>query len=449
MTFTGDMYLGSNNCDQNGAITADDLSTLIVQGNIVFVDNTGFNGGATGLYDNSLIIINCKGTVSFIRNHAVNYGGTIYVDSNSQPHCFYELAEWNRSINDHVLNFVNNTADEAGDTIFAVNGEYDRCEFLHNVKQDQNFPLNFNAFTNTLESHPSNISAFASKAKRVCFCTDTRPNCTYVMESKEVYPGQDIQLSVVTVGIGYGTVPSTVRARIQQTSVTSHSHLSTLQTTQEATKYCSGLTYSIYSNSGIQTLLLSLSQVVYADALYHIQWFTEYPSWYDPSKLEFEVPLLISLSIKECPAGFQLSQETQSCTCHFKLRENNIGCNINDQTVFRQHSHWLCAVYDDSQNRSNVVVHKHCRFDYCKPESMNLRLDNQNEQCSNQRSGVLCGRCQGNLSMVLGITRCTECSHIWILLILPLSIVAGVILVVILTFLNFTVAIGTINGLIF
>ena len=51
--------------------------------------------------------------------------------------------------------------------------------------------------------------------------------------------------------------------------------------------------------------------------------------------------------------------------------------------------------------------------------------------------------------MVLGTTRCIECSHIWILLILPLSILAGVILVVILTSLNLIVAIGTINGLIF
>ena len=264
-----------------------------------------------------------------------------------------------------------------------------------------------------------------------------------------MYPGQDVQLSVVAVGVGYGTVPATVRARIIQQGGTSQSHLSKLQSTQEATKYCTGLNYTIYSNPGTQALLLSLNQIIFSNALYHIQQFTEHPSWYDPSQREYEVPLLISLSLKECPAGFQLSQETQSCICHNKLRKNNIGCNINDQTVYRQQSHWLGAVYNDSQNESDVVIYKYCPFDFCKPESMNLRLNNQDEQCSNQRSGVLCGQCLGNLSMVLGTTRCMECSHVWILLILPLSILAGVILVVILTSLSLTVAIGTINGLIF
>ena len=454
VTFRGEMYFDSNYGDQNGALTADGSSTFKFEGKIIFRDNTGYNGGAIGLYFNSVIIINHTATISFICNHAHSYGGAIYVHGNSHPNlcnsaplCFYEPAERDDSIDYHVLNFVNNTAGEAGDTIFAGNGEYVYCRFPN--KSHQNF--SFDTFTNKLESYPSNISAIASKPKRVCFCTDSRPNCTYVRDLKEVCPGQDIQLSVVAVGVGYGTVAATVRARInniQQLS-NSQSHISKLQSTQEATKYCTGLNYTIYSKPGNQALLLSLDQVIYSNALHHIKLFTEAPSLYDPSELEYEVPLLISLSLKECPAGFQLSQETQSCICHLKLRKNNIGCNINDQTVYRQQFHWLGAVYNDSQNESDVVIYKYCPFDYCKPESMNLRLDNQDEQCSNQRSGVLCGQCLGNLSMVLGTTRCMECSHIWILLIFPLSILAGVILVVMLTILNLTVAIGTINGLIF
>ena len=455
VTFRGEMYFDSNYGDQNGALTADGPSTFTFEGKIIFTDNIGYNGGAIALYFNSVIIINRTATVSFIRNHAHSYGGAIYVHGNSHPNsynshppCFYQPAEWD-NINYHVLNFVNNTAVEAGDTVFAANGEYDYCRFPNSFKTNQNF--SFNTFTNTLKSYPSNISDIASKPKRVCFCTDSRPNCTYVRDLKEVYPGQDIQLFVVAVGVGYGTVAASVRARINkiQQRSTSQSHISKLQSTQEAAKYCTGLNYTIYSNPGNQALLLSLYQITLSNVLYHIQLFTEHPSWYDPSGLEYEVPLLISLSLKECPAGFQLSQETQSCICHNELRKNNIGCNINDQTVYRQQSHWLGAVYNNSQNESDVVIYKHCPSDYCKSESMNLRLDNQDEQCSNQRSGVLCGQCQGNLSMVLGTTRCMECSHIWILLILPLSILAGVILVVILTSLNLTVAIGTINGLIF
>ena len=456
VTFRGEMYFESNTGDQNGVISAEGPSTLIFEGKIVFSNNTGYNGGAIGLYKKSLIIVNRTATVSFIRNYAVNIGGAIYIEYNDPyskvidngPQCFYEPAEWDDSIDYHVLDFVNNTAGEAGDTIFAANGEYDYCVFPNDNNTNQNFP--FSSFINTLEPYASNLTTFASIAKRICFCADSRPNCTYVRDSKEVYPGQDIHLSVVAVGIGYGTVSATVRSKIvQQRSGTSRSHLSKLQSTQEAAKYCSGLNYTIHSNPGTQALLLSLYQIKFADALTYIKLFTIAPSKFDPSVHTLEVPLLISLSLKICPAGFQLSQETQSCICHNKLRKNNIGCNINDQTVYRQQSHWLGAVYNDSQNESDVIIYKYCPFDFCKPENMNLRLDNQDEQCSNQRSGVLCGQCLGNLSMVLGTTRCMECSHIWILLILPLSILAGVILVVILTILNLTVAIGTINGLIF
>ena len=305
VTFRGEMYFDSNFGDQNGALTADSSSTFNFEGKIIFRDNTGYNGGAIGLYDNSVIIINHTATVLFIRNHAINYGGAIYVADNPRRECFYEPAEWEDSIDYHVMNYVNNTAGEAGDTIFAVNGEYDYCRFPNSFKTNQNF--SFNTFTNTLESYPSNISAITSKPKRVCFCTDSRPNCTYVRDLKEVYPGQDIQLSVVAVGIGYGTVAASVRARvhnIQQRS-TSQSHILQLQSTQEAAKYCTGLNYTIYSNPGNQALLLSLNQIIFSNALYHIQQFTEHPSWYDPSQREDEVPLLISLTLKECPAGFQ------------------------------------------------------------------------------------------------------------------------------------------------
>ena len=116
VTFRGEMYFDSNNGDQNGAITAGITSTFKFEGKIIFTDNIGYNGGAIGLYDNSVIIINRIATVSFIRNHAINYGGAIYVPDDYLQ-CFYEPAEWDNSIDYRVLNYVNNTASEAGDTI--------------------------------------------------------------------------------------------------------------------------------------------------------------------------------------------------------------------------------------------------------------------------------------------------------------------------------------------
>ena len=85
VTFRGVMHFDSNSGEQSGAISAMLLSTLIFEGKISFTNNTGVDGGAIGLYERSLIIINRTATVSFIRNHALNYGGAIYVDDN-RPH---------------------------------------------------------------------------------------------------------------------------------------------------------------------------------------------------------------------------------------------------------------------------------------------------------------------------------------------------------------------------
>ena len=97
-------------------------------------------------------------------------------------------------------------------------------------------------------------------------------------------------------------------------------------------------------------------------------------------------------------------------------------------------------------------MHDHCPFDYCVPTdgvAQSLDLLNSDEQCSFNRSGILCGACQTNFSHVLGTSKCKQCTVPWITLIFPLLAIAGVVLVVGLMLLNLTVSVGTINGLIF
>ena len=95
------------------------------------------------------------------------------------------------------------------------------------------------------------------------------------------------------------------------------------------------------------------------------------------------------------------------------------------------------------------VVHKHCPMRYCRTQSTELSLTDPSAQCSFNRTGTLCGQCKGNYSQMLGSFDCQECSNLWILLIVPLTLLSGVLLVIFLMTLNLTVASGTLNGLIF
>ena len=87
-------------------------------------------------------------------------------------------------------------------------------------------------------------------------------------------------------------------------------------------------------------------------------------------------------------------------------------------------------------------------MDYCLPYSSNVNLLYPDLQCQFNRTGILCSQCQRHLSMVFGSSRCMKCTNVHILIAIVV-IVAGIVLVVLLYLLNFTVTNGTINGIIF
>ena len=76
-----------------------------------------------------------------------------------------------------------------------------------------------------------------------------------------------------------------------------------------------------------------------------------------------------------------------------------------------------------------------------------MSLDNPDIQCANNHSGMLCGACATNYSLMLGSSRCEECSNTYLALLLPFA-AAGIALVVFLSILRLTVATGMINSVI-
>jgi len=132
ITFVGNTVFAQNyeqRTSRPGALYAHS-STRIFQGNVEFVNNAGYYGGAVALFSGSQIVIGRDAHLKFIGNHAKHFGGAIYVDNYvftdipAIP-CFYEPADpFNTSMNPHVV-FENNTADYAGSTLYG--GYIDFC----------------------------------------------------------------------------------------------------------------------------------------------------------------------------------------------------------------------------------------------------------------------------------------------------------------------------------
>ena len=97
---------------------------------------------------------------------------------------------------------------------------------------------------------------------------------------------------------------------------------------------------------------------------------------------------------------------------------------------------------------NQLILHPLCPFDYCVAEKVIFPLSNTDVQCAHNRSGLLCGACKENFSLVFGTSYCKECTNSSLVLLIPLAL-AGVALVFFLLVFKPTVATGTLSSLVF
>ena len=175
----------------------------------------------------------------------------------------------------------------------------------------------------------------------------------------------------------------------------------------------------------------------------------------------------ISIHIVDCtcPPGFMKAKIDTKCECvcdkRYKIFTKYITeCDTTTQLVFRKGSFWIFYLGNSVNTRlSPYFIYPDCPLDYCQPPSkevtiiINLSLPNGSDsQCANNRGGILCGKCLPNYSLSLGSSKCIKCPDNWYGLLITIIIAAffaGIILVIGLLILNLTVAIGTLNSIIF
>ena len=248
VTFLGDTVFAQNDGVLGAGAIYAYSSTLIFEGNVEFVNNTGYNGGALALYAGSQIVIGAHAHLKFIGNHAKHFGGAIYVDdANHQVFstfftisCFYKLADtFNTSVIPHIL-VENNTADYAGSALYG--GWIDFCTTA-DQEGGPKFDSLFQVNGGELDS-----SVIASTPQRVCLCIESRPECSITQYNISVYPGTTIQIPAVAVGQRFGTVPSTVHSDFQYELLEGiWPNLHDWQHTQKVEKKCTSLIYTIMS----------------------------------------------------------------------------------------------------------------------------------------------------------------------------------------------------------
>ena len=374
----------------------------------VFHNNTGIDGGGLAMYSDSYILFEENSVLNFTKNKAKERGGAIFIHTIlPESPCFYQYTEGTRSQSTKAFFFGNN-ANTAGTAIF---GGDMHCLLFTNPR---NYSIAGDCFYETFEySTQTGPSVISSEPTDVCFCDDNNTiNCSQTQLTMTAYPGEEINISVVTVGQLDGIAPGLIK--IQPRGNT---------------------TAPVMINS---TIPMNCTTILFT------------PTAYDNYSLAVLVSSIeINIEKIHCPLGFQTSNKTGSCEC-IKIKQKassynlNIKCYAANNKISRKGDAWIGNISDC------VIVQTPCPFDYCNlTQTKRFSFADPDPQCALNRKGVLCGGCRDNFSLVLGSNKCKNCTDSFHLaLIIPFA-AAGFGLVALLMVLNLTVSIGTINGLIF
>ena len=399
----------------------------------IFHNNTAIRGGALyfDIYSNfSLYETAC---VRFQDNHATEFGGAIYsadvlgpgqfLSQQQIPYrskCFFHMLrkEGSPDLDTSPLIFANNTAGIRGSILYG--GLLEKCTFISE------------RYTSTIELFSISIlyvgrednmgHSISSDPSQLCFCNTSELNCREVMRSRSIYPGQQVAVSVVAIDQSGSAIPTLIHTQIHS----GHNLTVSEIISYETGGICTYRNYSVTTMNNFNQLEL-------------------YPN----NRSGNTIHLVVNITFESCPIGFEQSNFTGECICDHRLWQYTNSCDIDRQAIMRNatRTFWLGVSYNNG-TVEGFIHHRYCPLSYCTSESKHINLINPDKQCNYNRSGLLCGKCKKNFSLILGSSQCKQCGNNYLVLFVPFAL-AGVLLVILLFLLRLTVTAGILHGLTF
>ena len=435
------------------------------QTSLILTGNQANKGGGLYLEANSKLTGSESGysryEIGFIQNIADSDGGAIFIEDETyldtcrsksyweyktETECFLQALYndvKNKPIEQkHSINFMNNTAMR-GSVLYG--GLLDRCtvspmaDIYNNSIYTTTTSHTVDGFTYFLKEGGLSLQnvtdEIASDAVRICFCYNTTYNCSSKQPNITVQKSKEFILTVVAVDQVNRTLDAYIRSILAEGS-----SLGEGQQLQHVSKQCTNLMFNISSlNSSVQLNL-------YADQ--------------SPCRTLGLSFLSVKINFTECNCsiGFRQTNQKHKCECECDPTLEPYVVVYDSNSFVRKTNTWISYTSDIHGNDYMYIIHPNCPYDYCLPPSPTTGIINLNEpngadaQCNFNRSGLLCGQCREGYSMSAGGLNCIKCPEQWqglAVLNVLIVLVSGIVLVMLFLFLNLTVALGTVNGIIF
>ena len=417
----------------SGIVILNRVTLIFTEGHSIVANNSSpTDGGGILLSGNSHLTTSNGGHVSFMNNIAHRYGGAIYSpdDYKSLQYNAFQSNYYSDqcTLYDLSATFINNSAARAGDQLYGgvltfCEGVYFKYEYLKYLLECNKVP---DALKHSTSVHP--LSPVSSDPIAVCPCVNGNVDCSITSLHREVYPGQILNVSMVTVGLCGGVSPGYIAVDYYGDQV----NLISGATTDYTSTACTTLNYTVKLTTHIISNTTIAFNIPDAD-IYNIR------------------PVKVNLIILPCPLGLVVNFTFGDCICNNDINHiSEVICNTSwmPYPIQRSGNNWIYYRYD---YHNCTIAHIGCPFDYCQKSDVKFALNESNLQCNYNRSGILCGQCIQGLSLMIGSNRCANCTDTTLISVsvIIIAVVAGVLLVILLMILNLTVSVGSVNGLLF
>ncbi len=414
---------------------------------VYFERNSGVFGGAMTMLFYSYLILERNSSLYLRENVAKSQGGAFYVNligSNSASFfddCFLYFSYNDFSVCDEqcadlnstgvYVELVGNAAVYGGSTSYGSSLQF--CPWAVQLRLqgyddgtafqtlNRYFPSRFNF------SQQPNTSELVTTLPRQLVIHNPQP-------SYSVVPGSLFSLNLSTTdGLGY-TIRSIISTYVL--TIDGQSNVEEIQSTasffstgfgflrEEPTVLGAGLRST--ENRTISLILYSLDCLAIAQQEIVVQ-------------------------VGFCPSsGFVFNSTIRSCECDQRLLDKGITCSLTELTLTIPDDLW----YGPLSDGSDELVAYECLDIYCEPGIRSISVQEEpidyDVQCTNDsnRGGLLCGTCREGYSIVLGSERCLRCNNGYAALIL-LFLALGILLVVMISYLQITLTAGYLNGVLF